>query len=287
VTLRVFNSAGEEVALPAVDVPAWHPVTGLRPLRPTFDPATGGVGWLTVDGAGLQLAWDGRNRQGARVASGLYTVQLTLTDSFGTLSSYSAPLQVLESAGGSELVIYNSAGEAVRHFRGLNAAAGARLELDAGGFLPAALGGKDLGIDLGGTTLHWDGRNDQGRLVVSGSYKLRLRSSVERGELELVKDVILLTAPGPDPFAGAWIAPNPAGPADAWMRVKLPSPGNAAFSGRVYNLAGEAVAVLEHDSNGWAWSLKHATSGIYLLVLEASDAEGRRWQRKFKAAVLR
>jgi hypothetical protein len=275
------------------EAPAWTLPSGLQALQSAFAPESGGLALAQAVGSELTLAWDGRNRQGQWAASGLYTLLMTQTDPFGSTTSFSASVQLLRQGLDVMVDIYNSAGERVRHFS-LNAPSGpSRLDLDQGGFVPLSLGGQDLKIVVAdGSSLDWDGRNDRGELLSSGSYLIKVRGHQGGKPIVLSREVILLQALGAEPLQGALVAPNPLGPAQRLLRVLLPHahPG-LALRARIYGLSGELAAQLHQrgpdGSLSWDVEGAGAAAGVYLIELQALDAQGR-WHRKvLKAAVLR
>lgn len=289
--LRVFNSAGEEVAWPVREQPAWLQPSALKALIGVFSPDGGGQALLEAVGAGLQLAWDGRNSGGQPAGSGAYTLVLAQTDRFGATVTFSAAVQLLRAAASAEIEIFNSAGERVRRLDPPGDAS--RLDLDQSGFVPSDLGGQDLKIGYGeGLWMGWDGRNDRGELVNSGSYLVLVRGTQGGQSLSLSREVVLLKGPGQDPLAGALVAPNPLGPAQTELRILLPGLASTApLRARIYSLSGELVAEpsgrAPDGSLRWAVEREGAAAGIYVIELNAQNAEGRRHRRTLKAAVLR
>lgn len=265
--------------------------TRLEAISPSFIPDAGGVGLVDAVGSGLTLQWDGRNSSGQLADSGLYTMVLTLTDPFGTSSTYSAALQSIRVTESVEIRIFNSAGELVRHFEGLTTTAGAsRLDLSASGFIP---GGTPLKIQYSSTDWQgWDGRNDRGEPVAPGSYLIHAISSKDGQQTVLTRDVVVLDAPGADPFDGALAGPSPLLPSDSVLRILMPAmPLSVPVTARVYALSGELVATLSDRAPDGSLNLDvegaHLAAGILLIDLVGPDSDGRMVRKTLKAAILR
>jgi flagellar hook assembly protein FlgD len=263
----------------------------LEALSPSFIPDSGGVGLVDAVGTGLTLQWDGRNSNGQLAASGVYTMVLTLTDPFGTSSTYSAALQSIRVTNSVEIRIFNSAGELVRHFDSLTATAGAsRLDLSTSGFIP---GGTPLKIQYSATDWQgWDGRNDRGEPVAPGSYLIHAISSKEGQQTVMTREVVVLTAPGADPFEDAVAGPSPLLPSDKVLRIVLPKmPLGVPVTARVYALSGELVATLNERAADGSLSLdaegRRLAAGVLVIELVGTDSDGRMVRKTLKAAILR
>src|SRR6185369_661699 len=112
-SVRVFNSAGEEVGILYEALGLYAQPTGLSPLQPGFLPDSGGKGTLSLDGTGLTLSWDGKNAQGQIVSSGVYYVSVEVKDPFGKLVTWTAALSVIRTEAFATVQVFNSAGELV------------------------------------------------------------------------------------------------------------------------------------------------------------------------------
>jgi hypothetical protein len=248
------------------------------------------------------IVWLGDNDNGQPVSNGMYYAKLEVTDSFGKTTALVADIAVLGAVGGNSLVIYNSAGERVRSV-GLNNLPTRLVDfsLASGNGGPGAGSGGGLELKLRGADdtefpWKWDGLNDRGAPVGSGSYTVQLVHH-ELGSAVVVKSlvVVLLQAPSESlqaALASALLGPNPyvessAGglrPVLAWQ----PLAGTWGRA-RLYNLAGELVGQsLEVQGTGRiAIDPMPLAGGIYLLEFEILQGQAVLGRRTLKWAVLR
>jgi flagellar hook assembly protein FlgD len=102
-TVRIFNSAGEEVNMLVVSGYAMNAPSRLLANKNTVavGQATGSAGQVVFDlGNGSTVTWDGTNAQGARVASGAYVVQLVVTHEGSPKTITSTTVSVINVAEG-------------------------------------------------------------------------------------------------------------------------------------------------------------------------------------------
>jgi flagellar hook assembly protein FlgD len=253
---------------------------------------------ITLDGAAQPIVWLGDNDNGQTVSNGTYYLKVETLDPFGTVTTLSHAVSVLGNHNGNSLAIFNSAGELVR-----------KIPLDG---LPAGLvdfdsrlvdgnGGADgVKFDLldGDGVLHaweWDGLNEQGQPVASGSYVVRLlRTDLGVGVTVKSIGIVLLQAPNDalrSLLDSAVVGPNPWGPGHSQGAAQLrysPQAGRQAVA-RAYNLAGELVSsgIDPQGSGRLSLPMDGLASGIYLIVFEAVDGPARLGRRTLKLAVVR
>lgn len=289
-TLRVFNSAGELVAelSPGGGMGLYIKPAGITCVQGLALPESGVSSSYDLTNAGVSIAWDGRNSAGQAVATGAYQVELQIKDSWGKIESFTAAAQVLRQPDpGAEVVVYNSAGEAVR-----------RLHLALGpGANPTALrlgdsklvsgqGSLVVSVDGGGSTV-WDGKNDQGRMVAPGAYLLRMESGNGRsGRKVATAAVTVLRAP--ETFSlQLRPAPNPALRSDPGVIFPLALPAFWSAQGEVFNSAGERVGVLSQNARGltWDFSRLHPSAGVFLASVQALGPDGQILRAQGKLAL--
>ena len=305
VTVAIFNSAGERVAV--LYEGSAQTVAALPGLVDV--PSLAG-GPISVDIQGIVSAnigvlhWDGSNANGQWVSNGMYYLQTTTTDSFGAVNTVAESLAVVGAPKKASLEIYNSAGELVRTLSvsGL-AALPTDLQVEDNAFFGGS--GADgqsaqagLRVDLkvgqtGSQQVLWDGLNDQGAPVSSGTYVIKLAYN-EAGQRTVIKSVSVSLLQNPDSPAQAAVAsailgPNPWQPGSG-VPLKLfytPSPqGHAGV--RVYNLAGELVAqAADPGDTGCIGLPVFGAEGIYLVDFEVRSGNAVLARRVLKAALVR
>jgi len=192
-TVAAYNSAGELVRLI---------YQGAASVQPTEMVLEGGIGLpisLALPGP-LQdgrdhLLWLGENQSGQRVSSGSYVIKIETLDPFGHVSTLQQSVQMLTTESPTELALYNSAGELVRHW-----------DLQALGFDAVDLGRvQDGSVELKDLTgavmgLAMDGLNDAGQPLAGGVYNLVLRRNSADKPPTIVRPVNIVPAAGPDPL---------------------------------------------------------------------------------------
>lgn len=208
-SIKVFNAAGEVVATLATLAPLYVAPSGLTVLGSgTIDPDLGGTAVLSVPGSPWQVPWDGTNANGQLVSGGLYTAQMTVTDQWGAVQSWSAAIQVLRTPLGVEIAIFNSAGERVKWLASVANPTDALFTLSSG----TLVSGQSVQMKLGnGRSATWNGTNDQGLPVQGGIYLVQaLQWSLgSRAEVLEVKSLQVLESPSASVLASLQLAPQP------------------------------------------------------------------------------
>lgn len=232
------------------------------------------------DGATV-LVWDQRNDAGQDVAGGTYILKLQSTDPWGKVTAHNHAVGVLLRPQPASLVLYNAAGEAVRHYDP------AALGLDPVDLGRAEPGRVELKDRQGG--LAWfdlDGLNDHGQPLAGGSYHLVLRYAEGMGTHTVVRAVVVVPLPGGDPLEGAGLERNPVPPGQPLVIRHRPC--DCSLRARLYDLSGGLVATAGGDGQGrLELGSGDLAGGVYLVDLWL-EAPGERPQRRvIKAAVLR
>jgi flagellar hook assembly protein FlgD len=300
VTVAIYNSAGELVRTVFDGDMAGQPVSVQSAYLPPTANGTLPL-LLQLGGSGNSgLIWDATNDNGQAVAGGTYYVKVQTIDPYGTVTAFTQGVAVLPPVAADSIDIFNSAGELVRVLP-VPAAGGAATDMNVKG--PAvAVGGNGSGVAFqvaqvgGGGVVIWDGLNDQGQPVQSGSYMARLIHSVA-GQATTVKiiGITLLTLPGSSSqaaLAAAVAGPQPwtpaAAPSGRLMVAYPPLPGRQVWAG-LYDLAGELVlSALDADGSGLlSLPMGRVSAGVYLLRLKACAGAATLAARTMKVAVIR
>jgi flagellar hook assembly protein FlgD len=292
-TIQVFNAAGEEVAQIGGGAGFMSLPTGLQRAQPNFAPDEGGQGSVLVLGPNTSISWDGRNSAGQLVSSGTYYVMLSIKDSFGKTTTLQTTMTVVRTELRLDVSVYNSAGEVVKKFDlGSSSSAGGNLKLDRNSFCPGASAKLQVSYGDGPADfVQWDGTDNQGHLLSSGTYTVRVSRSggTGQGSVVMAKQVTLLAAPTPDLFSGAWAGPNPLRSGDGPLQIHLAAPGTPAWID-IYNVSGELVISLNNGGGAStvAWlPARGLSGGIYLLALRAWDKSLRQQRGALKVVLLR
>jgi hypothetical protein len=289
IVVSVFGANGERVALlyqGGISQMGGAPALLGTAVQPGFVGASLLFNGILQSGAS-QIAWLGLSDSGELVDGGVYTFQVTATDSFGRVSSYSIPINVIQPVGANEINIFNSAGELVYHesFRSLTVSA-TELQLNETAFSPqqGKLNGSLRSNNGSLASWSWDGRASDGHLVAPGIYTLQLlNAQAGQSSRADLKQVQVLTAPeGLDP------APRLLSLDGVLTLYFDPSVMAAPPVLRLYNLAGELVPGRQALSAGKvSIELPQAASGVYILAMDYQSPAGSREHRVLKACVLR
>jgi hypothetical protein len=275
--VTLYNSAGERVKTlfngsvqyisTSMDLSAPLVLSGAAPVSLNL----AGAAWQGVGG----MAWDGDNDSGQFVSSGAYYFKIEFTDPVGGVTALIRPVQVLNGLGQHRLEVYNSAGElvATQALSGTALATGS-MTLDS----EAMVAGQRLDVTLkqGANEVPWawDGRNNQGVLVDSGSYTLQLVQTWPDGRREVQsKGFVVLKAPLTVLPCGEFKAvPNPVRAGQPVTVLYDPAPG-LWLRARLYNAAGELVGSLSQDAGQGSAPLgdSRLASGVYVAEFEVRE----------------
>jgi hypothetical protein len=279
-TIALYSPSGERVRL-LYDGASTGAADGFTVVGGLYDPIQIQLPVQLADGS-TALIWQRDNDGGQAVASGTYVLKIESTDPFGSVTALTKSIQVLAAPGEAQLVLYNAAGEAVRH-----------LDAKALGLDPVDLGGRldSTGFELKERdgSLAWlpfDGLNDSGQPLQGGSYQLLLSWSDASGRHTDSRGLVIVPAPGADFLASAGFAQNPV-PAGAEAQIRY-SPCTCQVHATVHDLAGQLVAQGVDPGTGvLPLPLLRSASGIYLVTLEVEGSGVRVQRRTLKLALIR
>jgi len=280
VTAAVYNEAGEVVkTLPMRYLS--KPVDELD-LSPDGVISALGESLTMTWGDGRVLgAWDGLGEDGQLVSNGSYYVKVDSVDAYGTTTSVTRALSVNRAVSKVEVVVYNEAGEAVRHLLSLWSGPIDNITkayLTANVISPSA--GESGGVTVtavmsGGTVLAvWDGRSDKGSIVNNGQYyvELKVEDGQESSSTLDLPVAVLTDRSGPRSLV---VKPNTL---TAKHRVAVLDGGvvGGTVDARVYSLSGTLVKTLQGvPGNGTAvLDGSDLASGLYIVVGKGRSATG-------------
>jgi uncharacterized repeat protein (TIGR01451 family) len=255
---------------------------------------------VTIYYAGEPIGvWTGVTSAGTLVTNGAYYVKVDNISSAGAEVSTTQEVTVNRTLYTSTILIYNEAGEVVKHLYAYTSDPGpagvASVQLSATVIQPGSPGAgtpTDLTISLSnGTTVVWDGTSDNGTYVQSGEYLVEVHTTDgSGGEETVVKQV---TVDDRNTTMGA-------GTVTAWPNVLKGESLTTTFDSNsslsltlnvsVYTVAGELVTKIAGQAgiNQAVWNASGLASGVYLAVVDLVNSNGNSMGRQIlKVAVIR
>ncbi len=248
------------------------------------------------------IFWAGENDGGQYVNGGTYYFKAEFTDQFGKVTALVQAVQVMAVQGEQSLAVYNSAGELVfeKTLIGLVAQpTGFRLQenviaVETDPTTGAAIGGLKVWVRDGTTGAEvpfvWTGRNNRGLPVASGSYTIKLTSTVvgQRSEIMVKQVVVIDSGDGRHSADTAVIGPNPWMGKTPLILTYSPYPG-AWANAKFFNQAGELVGSWTDYSGAGRMSVVTGNwaSGIYLVQLDINLNQGTLSRKTLKLAIVR
>lgn len=289
--MKVYNSAGEQVAILASNLGLQTGVTGLKAQELAFIPDSGGAAQLILAGPDILIPWNGQGSGGQLVKGGSYYVTAELVDAYGKTSLFSESVVVIRQDMTVWVEIFNSAGELVRVLNSGASTMGSGVTLSSPVLMP---GKSDVTVRFGklaNETATWDGMDSSGHPVSSGNYVLKVHQQSPTGKSVVTsKSVMVVNAPAPSsapPFA----APNPVMPGAKFLEIFVPGATASSLPGaRIHNLAGELVAELSgtQGSPVMRWDLGSGISaGVYIASVRLSETGMKDQLWRLKLAVVR
>ncbi len=294
IKLGVYNEAGELIySFPVTTMT--QPVGSLQAPLTVLQTATDVVK-IYFDGA-LLGQWNGNTNSGTPATNGTYHVQATSVDSLGTINTTTLQVVVNRSYSQVTVEVFNEAGEVVRHLYGTLAAPVsvqmAGVDLSAESFNPYAppTQPQDTVLTItdsqgAAVSLTWDGRNDSGVVVTTGRYLLSVHWKDGTGDEQTInKYVTLMDAGGPAGLVTA--RPNILRGRGASTQIVASQQG-LTLTVQIYDLMGEMVDKVEGPAgqSQAVWSALKAASGLYLAVVDLTDAAGNRVSRQILKLVV-
>lgn len=304
--MAVYNSAGELVKTIFTGGAEVFPgvltvSTGI--LAPGTPVKIGIQGYFVEPGQVpvTSLNWDGTNDNGQKVAGGMYSIKLQVTDHWGDVTTLQQVIQALPQAPVTALLVFNSAGEEVTRLsppsswdgvavNGMTLGQGS-VVLDGQG--PQGGSSQALKVTLhsaagANADLSWNGLNALGRPVDPGVYTLELVTTAPNsiGVIIATRSIQVLKR-GQDLLVGLQVAPQPWTPGKPLSVRFQPCPGLQVLA-RLYDVAGELVrqAWAPGDGGGMALEGGGLSTGIYLLELDLKQGGGTVDRVRTKVALL-
>ena len=262
---------------------------------PAFAPQAGQTAAIIVDG--VTYLWNGANDNGQQVSSGIYYIKLEEHDSYGNVIVYTNQIVVLAVGNQVRLTVFNSAGEAVKTLM---------VSTYAGNQAPShivpdkttlVLGGDGsantdkITFDLNGYPVSWDGTNNAGQRVTTGTYTVQLEVQNYAGAQTIsTTQVSVINAGGPV-LGGAYIAPNPVPASASSFQVYWKALPGIDVTARLYNVAGELIMTATNAMNPdhlvFDMGSRPVSGGIYLVAVTAKAPWGSTEKTTLKMVVVR
>ena len=296
--IGVYNEAGELVKLIyAQNLP--EPIENVAlGGNNTIQSLHGADNAVTIyDGSTPVAVWDGSTQDGGPALNGSYYIKVDNIDPSGVDKSVSQLVTVSRSLLKTSILIYNEAGETVRHLFAVVDDPGPNLalvaQLSTGLLQPGGGTGtpNQLTITLStGATVIWDGRGDNGTYVLNGQYLIEVHSNNGQGADTTINLKVAVLNPLRDPSSPLQAFPNILNAANGSVVTFQDASGpGLILRVHVFTLAGELVKGWE-DTTGnskTTWNVQDLASGIYLAVVGSFDPQGGLvHQRTLKLAVV-
>jgi flagellar hook assembly protein FlgD len=289
VVMAIYNEAGERVKL-LYEGPAQTVGTSVAVLPGSALGTIQLTGFTSAQGS--VLTWSQDNDSGQAVGNGVYYAKLTSTDAFGSETSYTEAVTVLAQPDAGSIEVFSSAGERVRLIRLPAGLSPSDMDAVSATFVAGLdpVGGAPVdGLRLtvkgssGTQQLVWDGLNDQGQPLASGTYMVSLSRS-QAGSARTLKTLSVTLVSAVDDtlqacLAGAMVGPNPLkGDGPLSLAYRLPPRGTGVA--RLYALNGELVDSGDDlAGNGRIVLRANLAEGVYLMefrIQEGAAILGRR-----------
>lgn len=292
--MAVYNEAGEEVKQILV-LAAQQPIQDIELLADRVIDSLSDQVDIEYQGTVIGT-WDGTNRDGDPVSNGVYHIKVDCVDLMGTVTSITREAVVSRGIHRTQVTIYNSAGEVVRHLYEVLSDPGpvgvSGVTLTSPVIQPGATGGtipSQLGILLsGGTTVVWDGRGDSGRVMSSGTYYVEVHTSDGQGsDQQVIHSVRVDGEKGQAGMGVVTAAPNALSATAPAATFNATGAGVTQLKVRIYTTAGELVSPpLVGPPGVLDWNAVGSASGLYFAVVEVSDAQGVLGTKVIKLSVM-
>ncbi len=257
-----------------------------------------GKTYVMVGGV-IIASWDGTNQAGNPVSNGVYYLQVTSTDSYGVVTNVSQTVTVSRAIARVQVDVYNEAGEVVRRLYSYADDAGngplGQVQLSTRMIAPSAgpprAGGNNaVTIMFNGTSVEWDGTNDNGSIVTNGDYMVAVHWTDGNGGEEVVtRDVTVQRGNSAVANGGVYATPNILkGVTSTTVRANSTTAMTLTVS--LYDIAGELVkrpVTGQAGSNEVNLDASGLSSGLYWVVVDLADANGNFIQQQTTKIILR
>ena len=285
-SIIVYNEAGEIVRVVAV-TGAYGVIEDFTVQNSVFSPDDGGK--AIIDVGGTAFTWDGKNSQGVTVQNGVYYIKVETKDNYGAIHMAIQDVTVLTNGLKTELRIFNSAGEIVKVLpvSGITTFGSNNISVSPNVFSPGDHSGpggttSTAVITYMGTTINWDGTNENGTVVNNGVYTIQLVGIDSNGTKTVASTEITVLHGGYAVINNIKILPNPVDTSKYnTVTIKYDVMPNTDVYIKVYDIAAELVREY-HDNNSTGQIQVNIAgggddrlaSGVYVMVIYAKTGSG-------------
>ena len=283
VHVGVYNAAGELVKEIWVEELS-REITDFSITSPSITSLHGNV---YVDYEGTQIAvWDGTNGDGNPVSNGDYYVKIDNVDPYGVVLSVSKVVTVSRAIAKVEVDVLNESGEVVRHLYGyeddpanmstMDVKFSTNLIRPTDGVVAA---GSTNRVDItssSGLDLSWDGKSDSGAIVTNGHYFIEVHYvDGKGGDATVTQGIVVQSGNVRGDVVTA--QPNVLTGGQTGTNLRIISAASYTLKAQLYDLAGELIKKVTGGAgtNDVYLDMKGLASGLYIAVVELTDANGK------------
>ncbi len=242
--------------------------------------------------------WNGTNNAGQEVTNGKYYVTIANIDNYGTVTSVTQVATVARHLANIDVEVYNSAGEVIKHLEQFASDAvtlATSVDVSSTTISPSYQGGQNSSMDItlpGGTTLVWNGTNDNGQIVTNGQYFIVVNSNDgQGGDSVVTKEVTVFHRGLNIAGGGVLVYPNPESNRVNGSQINFAANSGSALTLKVniYTVAGELVTRVEGQPGTsqltWNFSGLGLATGLYLADIEIYDSTGAMQRQVSRIAI--
>jgi len=246
-------------------------------------------GQIYVEYKGQQIAtWDGTTQAGDPATNGAYYVKVDNVDPYGVVTSVSQMVTVSRSIAKVVVLVYNSAGEVVRHLYSYaddpNNLPLSDVNMSTNAIKPVAgatpIPGSSNTVSItssNGLNVVWDGKSDTGAIVTNGHYEVEVHFTDGKGGEEIFTRGVVVQGGSGSMANGVVVAsPNVLTNGQTTTTLTVNSSVSYTLMANLYDVAGELIrkATPGPGTNQATLDVSGLSSGIYLVVTELRDATG-------------
>ncbi|HVM33000.1 MAG TPA: hypothetical protein VMU88_07685, partial [bacterium] len=293
VLVGIYNSVGELIEqFPVQNAPAGDFNFSLGPdsvITSLNSPVTLMVGGQPLD------SWNGTNADGTPVSNGQYYIKVDRVDG-GEVDSVTQPIVVNRQLAHLTVAVYNEAGEIVAHLlTQVTDATGSALtgvSLSSDVVEPNGPGPDNQVVvrDSHGQVLAvWNGCNDQGQALASGTYFIEVDDQEGAGGNANITQSVAVLSPGTGHGGVILAKPNVATSGSPLVVFADDDSTNVTLRVGIYDVAGELVQSIlgGPGANQASWDTTGKASGVYFARIKSLDSSNHiRDQKTLRILVL-
>ena len=248
------------------------------------------------------LVWNGANDNAQYIKSGQYYIKMEITDNFGKVTSMVEDLTIINADLENMLVIYNAAGEAVRHINlpKMLDQQYVNFRLGSSAYSLKPVPGEDrpeqvlkmdvITSDAGATSIQWDGKNNLGSFVQSGTYTVQLISrNGDYQSVVLTRTLVVIKVEEEGSGFSPVAVPNPVGPGQKVLEIRYVPMAGITVDAQLYSITGERAASGADpvESGIVLVNIENLASGVYVAVVESRRGQSMIERKMVKVALIR